>query len=371
MRVVMLSKMVVVGTYQRKLEEIAAYPDVDLTVIVPPYWQEEVRRLDLERSHTSGYRLEVLPIAFNGHFHLYFYRGLRARLRALRPHVLHIDEEAYNLATWLALRAGRALGARCLFVTWQNIHRVYPPPFRWFERTVYRQSAHALVANAEAADVLRAKEYTGPLAVFPQMGVDPVVFAPEPGAVRQDDCLTIGFFGRLVEQKGLLVLLDALAGLDHPWHLHLVGDGPLRPVLEARVAQAGWTEQVTFDRGVPSAQMPAYLRRMDAVALPSLTRPNWKEQFGRILVEAMSCGVPVVGSDSGEIPHVVGEAGLIAREGDAADLREKLASLAGDPARRAALGEVGRQRVLAHYTQARVAAETVDVYRLLKPGDVP
>jgi glycosyltransferase involved in cell wall biosynthesis len=181
----------------------------------------------------------------------------------------------------------------------------------------------------------------------------------------------------LVEQKGLLVLFDALAGLalseveglEVPWHLHLVGDGPLRPVLEARVTQERLAGQVTFNRGVPSNQMPAYLRRMDAVVLPSLSRPNWKEQFGRILIEAMACGVPVVGSDSGEIPHVIGEAGLIAREGDAVDLREKLALLAADPARRTALGQAGRQRILAHYTQARVAAETVRVYRSLQPND--
>ncbi|MBU0492496.1 MAG: glycosyltransferase family 4 protein [Chloroflexi bacterium] len=366
MRVVMLSKMVVVGAYQRKLEEIAAHPDVDLTVIVPPYWQEEVRRLDLERSHTQGYRLDVLPIARNGHFHTYFYRGLGARLRALQPDVLHIDEEAYNLATWLALRAGHRVGARPLFVTWQNIHRVYPAPFRWFEQVVYRQAAYALAANAESVEVLRAKGYAGPVAVFAQMGVDPAVFCPgeEPRFLRENGVL-IGFFGRLVEQKGLLVLLDALAGLEAPWHLHLVGDGPLRLTLEARVAQAGWADRVTFNRGVPSAQMPVYLRQMDVVVLPSLTRPNWKEQFGRILIEAMSCGVPVLGSDSGEIPHVIGDGGLIAPEGDASAWRDQLARLAADPALCAALGRAGRQRVLVHYTQARVAAATVDVYRAI------
>ncbi len=367
----MLSKMVVVGAYQRKLEEIAAHPNLDLTVIVPPYWQEEVRRLELERSHTAGYRLEVLPVAFNGHFHVYFYRGLGRRLKELRPDVLHVDEEAYNLATWLAFRAGRAAGARCLFVTWQNIARNYPPPFRWFEQAVYRQAAYALCANAESAAVLRSKGYTGPLAVFPQMGVDPAVFCPDPVAPKDAAHFVIGFFGRLVEQKGLLVLLDALAGLDAPWRLYLVGDGPLRPALEARVAALGLTGRVTFDPGVPSAQMPAYLRRMDAVVLPSLTRPNWKEQFGRILIEAMSCGVPVVGSDSGEIPHVIGAAGLVAREGDAADWRARLARLAADPALRAALGRAGRERVLAHYTQAAVAAQTVRVYRAVVAGSEP
>jgi glycosyltransferase involved in cell wall biosynthesis len=99
------------------------------------------------------------------------------------------------------------------------------------------------------------------------------------------------------------------------------------------------------------------------LVVPSRTRPNWKEQFGRVLVEAMACGVVVVGSDSGEIPHVVGEAGLIFPEGDVAALRERLVRLSGDAQLRAELAQSGRQRVLAKYTQAQVAAATFQVYQ--------
>jgi len=82
-----------------------------------------------------------------------------------------------------------------------------------------------------------------------------------------------------------------------------------------------------------------------------------------VLVEAMACGVPVVGSDSGEIPHVIGEAGLIFPEGDVVALRERLASLQGDAELRKELGRRGRQRVLARYTQAQVAIATFRVYQ--------
>jgi glycosyltransferase involved in cell wall biosynthesis len=112
-------------------------------------------------------------------------------------------------------------------------------------------------------------------------------------------------------------------------------------------------------------EMPARPRALDALVLPSLTRPNWKEQFGRVLVEAMACGVPVVGSDSGEIPHVVGEAGLIFPEGDVEALRDRLARLAADARFRADLAARGRARVLAHYTQARIAEATCAVYQHL------
>jgi glycosyltransferase involved in cell wall biosynthesis len=115
--------------------------------------------------------------------------------------------------------------------------------------------------------------------------------------------------------------------------------------------------------------MPSHDRQMDVLVLPSRTRPNWKEQFGRVLVEAMACGLPVIGSDSGEIPNVIGDAGLIFPEGQAGPLRDRLQRLMRDPGLVGTLSQRGRQRVLAHYTQARVAAQTYQVYRqILAPA---
>ncbi|MBZ0275063.1 MAG: glycosyltransferase family 4 protein, partial [Anaerolineae bacterium] len=114
---------------------------------------------------------------------------------------------------------------------------------------------------------------------------------------------------------------------------------------------------------MPSAAMPGEYTRLDALALPSLTRPNWKEQFGRVLVEAMASGVPVIGSSSGAIPDVIGDGGLIAPEGDVTALADGLRRLQTDVALRVSLAEKGRARVLAHYTHQQVAAATVDVYR--------
>jgi glycosyltransferase involved in cell wall biosynthesis len=91
--------------------------------------------------------------------------------------------------------------------------------------------------------------------------------------------------------------------------------------------------------------------------------PNWKEQFGRILVEAMSCGVPVVGSSSGEIPNVLGKAGLVYPERNVAALRRVLLLLVGQPGLCRELGRRGRERVLAHYTQAALARSYYAVYQ--------
>src|SRR5215468_1127483 len=120
MRVLMLSKACIVGIYQRKLEEIARL-GVELLTLVPPSWKDERGETQLERVYTDGYRLEVLPIALNGNFHLHWYPGLGAKIRDFRPDIFHIDEETYKLAALPALAHARSVGAKSLFFTWQNI----------------------------------------------------------------------------------------------------------------------------------------------------------------------------------------------------------------------------------------------------------
>jgi glycosyltransferase involved in cell wall biosynthesis len=362
----MVSKALVVGAYQRKLEAIAHQPGVELACVVPPSWRQDGRELRLERAYTDGYELIVEPIRWNGRFHLFHFPGLGRQLARLRPEVVHVDEEPYNLATFLAVRAARRVGARPVFFTWQNLLRRYPGPFAWLEREVYRQAPRAIAGNAEAATVLRHKGYRGAVDVIPQFGVDPELFSPERGAERAEDRpFTIGYLGRLVEEKGLLVLLEAVAGLSGEWRLRLYGHGPQQVELVGRARTLGIAERTLIREPVASRQVPRLLRGFDALVLPSLTLPRWKEQFGRVLVEAMACGVPVVGSASGEIPNVIGDAGLRFPEGDASALRACLVELQGSERRRAELGARGRVRVLERFTHEKIARQTVAVYRAM------
>lgn len=365
MRVLMLSKACIVGAYQRKLEEMAALaPEMTLVVAVPPAWKDERGIVTLERAHTRGYRLEVLPMAFNGQFHLHFYPTLGRLIRDVRPDIVHIDEEPYNLATYHANWLARRTGAKTLWFSWQNLMRRYPPPFAWMERYNVRHVDYALTGSQTAADVWRAKSYHGPLAVIPQFGVDPDIFAPPP-MPREDDAIHIAYAGRLVPEKGVDLLIDALTGLPGNWHATILGSGPEESRLRARGHERNLAERVTFRPLMPSTEMPAFYQTVDVLVTPSRTRPNWTEQFGRVLIEAMACGVTVVGSETGEIPHVIGDAGIVFTEDDRAALALALSRLIRTPDLRRELGQRGRARVLAHYTQAQIATATVNVYREL------
>ena len=363
----MLSKACVVGAYQRKLEELAACAGVDLTVVVPPYWQEEARRIALEPLHTKGYSLVVEPVRFNGRFHLFYFPGLGRRIRSLRPDIVHVDEEPYNFAAWHAVWLAGRVKARSLFFSWQNLFRRYPPPFNWMESYCYRSVDGAIAGSTEVSQVLRSKGFTGPIQVIPQFGVDPDFFRPMPPSdpVAGDPAFRIGYVGRLVEPKGVLDLVEAAARLQGNWRLVLVGAGPLRPQIEALADKLGVTRRLEITSGLPSAQMPEVINSLDALVLPSRTRPNWKEQFGRVLVEAMSCQVPVVGSDSGEIPKVIGDAGLVFPEGDIGALVSQLERLRDSRELRRELGDRGRARVVAHFTHRTIAQETYQMYQTI------
>lgn len=363
MRVLLISKAMVVGAYQRKAEELAEQQGIELTLVVPPYWDEETRRVHLERAYTAGYELVVEPIAFSGRFHVHFYPWLHRLVDRLRPEVLHADEEPYNLATLQMLLLARRVRAGTVFFSWQNLYRRYPFPFGAVEGYNLARFDYAVAGNADAAAVLRRKGFRRPVAVIPQFGVDPELFRPVPEDQVGSRPFTVGYLGRLVEQKGLADLVQAAAGLAGEPRLVLIGAGPLEAELRGRAERLGLGARLELRPAVPSTLVPKELGLLDVLVLPSRTRANWKEQFGRVLVEAMACGVPVVGSDSGEIPNVIGEAGLIFPEGDVEALRQCLGRLQGSAEERRVLARLGRQRVLAFYTHAQVAAQYAEIYR--------
>lgn len=362
MKVVMISKAFAGReAYQRKLEEIARPADVDLTVISPPAWREGRHVLTLKRRFTQGYELLVTPVVLNGRFHLHFYPRLAGLLRSLRPDLVHVDEEPYNLATWLAIRAAGSVGARRIFFTWQNIDRRLPVPFSLMEAQNYRLADGAIAGSQDAEGVLRAKGFRRPVAIVPQFGIDPELFRP--GERSTDQPFTIGYVGRLVRTKGIDLLLRACHGLDDPWRLVLVGNGEERAALQQQSEDLGHGDRVQFSGETDSTDIPRIMQGFDALVLPSRSTPSWREQFGRVLMEAMACAVPLVGSESGEIPRVIGDAGFTFPEEDWPALHHHLLTLQRDPVQRRALGQTGRRRALARFTHRSVAERTLAVYR--------
>jgi len=165
-----------------------------------------------------------------------------------------------------------------------------------------------------------------------------------------------------VPEKGVADLIAAFARMQTRARLQIVGNGSERTRLEMQAANLGVRDRVLFRGAIAAASMPKTYNEFDVLVVPSKTQPNWKEQFGRVIVEAMACEVPVIGSDSGEIPNVIGQTGIIFAEGDIDGLANQLDELLRDDERRERLGKRARDRVLREFTQARIARRFYDVY---------
>jgi len=357
-KVLILSKALLVRTYRQKLTELSRL-GVEVVAVVPQDWREPGAKQRFEPDDSNCYELIRSPLRFSGRFHLHYYPALPRLVRGSRPDLLHLDEEPFNLATYLGMRASRAAHVPFLFFSWQNLLHRYPPPFSAMESSVYRSAAHALAGSLDAASVLRHKGYVGPLSIVPQFGVDADLFRPGP---KDGNRFTVGFLNRLTPGKAPLLALKAFSSLPEDARLRVIGDGPLRSRLEAEIERHALSPRVSLETRIPSSQMPDVMRNLDVVLLPSITTRRWKEQFGRVLIEAMASGVPVVGSDSGEIPRVIGDAGLVVPEGDVDALGNALRRLYDDRNLARRLAESGRRRVLEHFTHDRVARLTHEAY---------
>jgi len=367
MKVFAISHSSVVDRFRRKWDELAGFSDVDLSLLVPRSWPEGGRRVAYTPCRpASGYRIIGASVLFRGIHALHFYPMLAYHLWRSRPEILHVEEEPWNVVTFQAACLGKLLGARVIVFTWENVRRWYPPPLPVFRNVVLRLADHAIAGNREGRDLLRERGFHREIDVLPQYGID---LPPDPWHARPPGGpFTVGFVGRLISQKGLDTLVDALSRLRPDARLLVVGDGPYRSSLAARAEALGVAERVDMVGSVPHEAVQGYLRRMHVLVLPSLTTARWKEQFGRVLVEGMALGVPVVGSDSGEIPSVIGDAGFVFPEGNSLALRDRLRELLEDESLRRDLAERGRARAVSCFSNRFIAERTHAIYRRVLRG---
>lgn len=333
--------------------------------VCPAQWTECGQEQSVNAALKQGaFELYPLKAVFKDHIRSFFFLN-HARLKRLihefQPDIVHVFEDPYALVTGQVSLACRGLRVRPKFViqTFENILARQPMPFRWVERSNLRAADCLITVPLEGEVVWRSKGYTGHVSHL-AIGLDETLYA---GMHEKTDasCIDVCYIGRIVPEKNVGALLRAfLKASDgrRDVRLTIVGSGPLRAIFK----KAFPDDRIRFVDPVKNSAVPGLLSAMDILVLPSLTTPVWKEQFGRVLTEAMASGVAVIGSSSGEIPQVIGDAGIIVPENDEESLRRALNDLFASTAKRESLKRAGYERVLRKFTWPVVVRDLQECY---------
>ncbi len=352
-------------------------PELRLRLVVPSRWRERFDPVDCQ-VHPALTSEEVVPLkAWPSDRHMtYLHSPLRMAkiLRDFQPDVIHIEEEPQALITAQTIVLQRVFAPRAAVTlfTWDNLLRRRRFPLGWLKERLraysLRRVAAVICGNQRAAELLRAEgRCKGIIEILPQYGLD--IEEHKPGTERElraklglTDGIVVGYIGRLVEEKGLRLVIAALRQLrSQPWKLLLVGAGPLASEIKQWMAE--FPGRIVLVPAVPYEHAAQYLRCMDIFVLASLSTSSWKEQFGLALAQAMLLGIPAVGSSSGAIPEVLGPGGLLFEEGRAESLTPCLESLLVSTDRRRELGSIGRDFALENYTAERVYSQYVAAFQ--------
>ncbi len=388
MRILVASHTYIVDINREKFKILANLePNIEVTVIVPQRWKPGgIQNKLIETQFYQEGSFKVAPISNysqNNQGLLTFGTDLIKVLQEFRPQIIQVEQGSKSLAyaQLIALNKILKLKAKNLFFTWWNLPYQLKWPVSALENCNLHYTDGVIAGNLDGSKILRQRGYQGAVKVMPQLGVDETLFRrtgkdadlSRRFGIEPTD-FVVGFVGRFVEEKGLLTLAEALAGLKElPWKWLLVGQGKLRSQIAEKSIEWGISDRIIWIESVSHEEVPAYINLMDCLVLPSqtsykfktLTTVGWKEQFGHVLIEAMACKIPVIGSDCGEIPHVIGDAGLVFPEGNAAKLRDCLQQLMERPELVVDLGDRGYHRVMNNYTNQALAGQLLEFYKEL------
>lgn len=369
-RVLFIWHAAVLAANQNYLHHIASTPDLDVTLLIPPYWDESTSMVDAHVPvATLRFRVRVDAVKKACKGLSYRFCNIKSTLQEVQPDVIFLYEEPYSYVAMQTMYWQRKIcpNAKFIFYTWQNLDCRYSFLRRQIESYVFRHADLAVAGSRDVEAILRLHGFAKEIRQVP-LALDPIDFPVVEGvALRRDLGLTeftIGYIGRLAREKGLEDLFVALSALqDLPWQLLLIGGGPDEQLLRRLAGQLQIQDRICWIPYVKNTEMYRYYPAMQTLVLPSRTTTAWKEQFGRVLIEAMICGTPVIGSSSGEIPLVIGDAGLVFPEGDCPSLAVAIRQLMDKPELCLQLQERGRAKVLSHFTWERVGQATAQIIR--------
>ncbi|KAA5806375.1 glycosyltransferase [Thermoanaerobacterium thermosaccharolyticum] len=333
-KILVFDHSAVVDLYRERERILKNKFGYDIEMVIPFHWMEGSK--DTKANKNDYFKIYLASTFLTNNVPLFIYNPftvIKALLKS-KPDIIDIHEEPYSLSCIeiIFLKSIFSRKSKVVFYSAQNILKRYPFPFNLFEKIAYKCSKAAYTCSSEVTSVLIKKGYKKKIMEIP-LGIDEKLYRP--GIDIEDinkkydlDSFTIGFIGRIEYQKGIFDLIEALNLMkEYKWKCIIVGNGSSLSDVKKKVEEYWLADRVIFTGAVVPEDIPLYMNAMDVLIVPSRTTSNWKEQFGRVIAEAMACGLPVIGSDSGAIPEVIGSGGVIFKEGDIDGLKNSMIKL--------------------------------------------
>lgn len=339
------------------------HPEVEIQVIFPHCWPDVLCTLEgaasKPRPNCRFTPLKAFKVGNEVRYGFYP-TGLIHVLRNFVPDKIYVEQgdnafSYFQLMSFAKIWAPRAKFAFFSWVNWKPIWSLkYKIMWKWLENFNLKFSDGAILGNHDAQLLTQQKGFLGATMVLPQLGVN-----LEPVSSVLKVCnRTIYFIGRLAEEKGIFLLLQAFINLQAifpDWQLHFVGKGPAGGRLKELVVE---NSAIILHGSVSHTEVFNCLKQSSIFVLPSYDTPLWREQFGHVLIEAMALRIPVLGTNAGEIANVIGDAGLVAEQNNLNSLQNCLEQLMRDQELRKKLGQAGYERVKSNYTHQVIAEKT-------------
>ncbi|MBM3887058.1 glycosyltransferase family 4 protein [Candidatus Dependentiae bacterium] len=373
MKVLVISHTYISPINRVKWQEFARrYPSVTLKVLVPQTWKTHffnVESHSLGQDNLKNCTFVSMPTFFTGNEVLYFYSPLKflKLMWQFKPDIIHVEQGLHAVSYLQALITNKlfGIGAQCSFFTWINWEPKSTIKTKILTSILGKINAFgskgAIAGNADAQKIIAVKKTSLFTTVLPQLGVDPKLFKPAQHNNHLESKKYITYVGRVIEEKGVMTLVKAFSLLANQyvnWHLLIVGAGEFEKQIIDFVISKKLLHRVDFHSPVSHEKIVEFMQMSDIFVLPSLDCEDWREQFGHVLIEAMACRVCVVGSNAGEIPNVIQDAGVIFEQGDTHALYETLCTLITRPALRNTLAQKGLERVMQEYTHSVIVDKT-------------
>jgi glycosyltransferase involved in cell wall biosynthesis len=394
MKLMVLSHALIQPHVQTRWRKLAKSGAIQVRLVVPKQWGYAYPGMEEGfvgvEEDANGFQIRTAHTINKTNCSIYLFRGLRKQLRDFDADIIYPTHESLQtvqmvLWRWLFARRSRLVyftmsvhprvPALTWIKPWRRPWRIGIYLLRAVSWWLLRHGTDAAVCHYPAIkEQLRREGYKRPILIQTQVGIDEEVFCPDTGEgekIRARLGLTgfvVGFVGRITEEKGVLDIAEAVGRMPNDVHFLVIGGGPDQDRLMQLAAKGGWAKRLHLTGVLPIAEVASHMRAMDCLVVASRTTEGWVDTFPNVLAQAMSTGLPVIGSNSGAIPFMLGGKGLLFAEGSVSELVDHLQSLREKKDLRASMGAALRERALAEFCLGGINASLVDFLKTVAQG---